>query len=110
MTAVIIILLAGGMFFFLVGVAGLLRLPDVFCRMHATTKCDTLGAGLILLALALYAGFSATAVKLLLLIVLVWIANPTAAHVIARAAYLKKVKTAPGTVVLDKRGEVGAHD
>ncbi|NLN06705.1 MAG: monovalent cation/H(+) antiporter subunit G [Firmicutes bacterium] len=110
MTVVIILLLAGGIFFFLVGVAGLLRLPDVFCRMHATTKCDTLGAGLLLLALALYAGFPSAAVKLLLLIVLIWIANPTAAHVIARAAYLQKDKTAPGTLVLDRRGEVRAHD
>lgn len=46
----ITIFLAGGIFFYMVGVLGLVRLPDVFTRMHATTKCDTMGAGLILIA------------------------------------------------------------
>ena len=79
--------LIGGLFFLLVGTIGLLRLPDVYCRLHATTKCDTLGAGLVLLSLALQSSFGA-AVKLGLIITFILITNPTAAHVIARAAYI----------------------
>ena len=110
MTAIIIILLAAGVFFFIVGVAGLIRLPDVFCRLHATTKCDTLGSGLILLGLALYEGYSVASFKLLLLIVLLWVTNPTASHVIARAAYRNKDEVASGTFVMDKCEEVQLRD
>lgn len=114
MTAVtnvlIIITLAAGLFFFLVGVVGLLRLPDVYSRMHATTKCDTLGAGLILFALILYAGFSNASVKLFFMILFIWITNPTAAHVIARASYRNKVRVCEGTYELDKTGEAQCND
>lgn len=110
MTAIIILFLVAGVFFFLVGVVGLLRLPDVYTRMHATTKCDTLGAGLILFALALYSGFSATSMKLLLMILFLWLTNPTAAHVIARAAYRNKTKVCEGSYELDKTGEVQCND
>lgn len=81
-----IVFLAGGLFFLFVGTVGLLRLPDVYCRLHATTKCDTLGAGLVLLSLVLQSSLAA-AVKLGLIILFILITNPTAAHVIARAAY-----------------------
>lgn len=87
MAYIVIPVLIFGIFFFLVGVIGLLRLPDAYSRMHATTKCDTLGAGLTLLAMALYYGLSANSVKLILLIVFIWLTNPTAAHAIARAAF-----------------------
>ncbi len=81
------ICLIGGLFFLLVGTIGLLRLPDVYCRLHATTKCDTLGAGLVLLSLALQSSLGA-AVKLGLIVIFILITNPVAAHVIARAAYI----------------------
>ncbi|KAB3533577.1 monovalent cation/H(+) antiporter subunit G [Alkaliphilus serpentinus] len=90
MNIIIILLFMGGAFFFLVGTVGLLRMPDVFCRMHATTKCDTLGAGLILLGLILYRGIDIISVKLLLVLIFVWITNPTAAHIIAKAEYDKE--------------------
>lgn len=85
------ICLCGGLFFLFVGTVGLLRLPDVFNRLHATTKCDTLGAGLILLSLALQSTL-AVGVRLLLLALFILITNPTAAHVIARAAYKTGIK------------------
>ena len=81
-----LISLYGGLFFLFVGTVGLLRLPDVFNRLHATTKCDTLGAGLILLSLALQST-AAVGIRLILLAFFILITNPTAAHVIARAAY-----------------------
>lgn len=83
----IILLLAGGVFFFLVGTLGLIRLPDAFTRMHATTKCDTLGAGLVLVALMVHQGLHMISLKLLVILVFIWITNPTAAHIIAKAAY-----------------------
>ncbi len=51
---VVLLFFLTGMFFFMIGVIGLLRLPDVYSRMHATTKCDTLGASAILMGLAIY--------------------------------------------------------
>lgn len=95
------LLIFSGVFFFLVGVVGLLRLPDVYSRLHATTKCDTLGAGLILLALALQ-GELLIAVKLLLIILLIWISNPTAAHVIAKAAYFSGIPMKEGSFEIDR--------
>lgn len=86
-----IISLLGGLFFLFVGTVGLLRLPDVYNRLHATTKCDTLGAGLLLLSLALQSSL-AVGIRLVLLAVFILITNPTAAHVIAKAAYKTGVK------------------
>ena len=86
-----IILMGGGIFFLAVGVIGLLRLPDVYTRLHATTKCDTMGAGLVLLSLAVQSDF-ASAVKLVIITLFIWITNPTAAHVIAKAAWVTGFK------------------
>jgi len=82
-----IILTLIGIFFFIVGTVGILRLPDFYCRTHAATKCDTLGAGSILLAVAVYEKFSFDAFKAIALVVLVMLTSPTTGHAIARAAY-----------------------
>lgn len=79
-----------GLFFFLVGSIGLIRLPDAITRLHATTKADTLGAGFILLAFILREGVSFISVKLILIIVFVWLTNPTGAHLIGKIAFEKK--------------------
>lgn len=65
---------------------GLIRLPDFFSRTHAVGILDTLGAGLILLALALQSGLSLVTVKLLLMLIFIWITGTTATHALARAA------------------------
>lgn len=75
-----------GAFFFIAGTVGLLRLPDVFTRLHALTKADNLGLGLILLALLPHAPTVFYGVKLALLWVLVLIAGATGAHLIAKRA------------------------
>lgn len=82
-------LMVGGLFFFFVGTVGLIRLPDVLTRMHATTKCDTLGAGLIVLGVVLYLGFTFASLKALLILAFIWLTNPTAAHIIAKAVVQK---------------------
>lgn len=81
--------MVGGLFFFFVGTMGLIRLPDVLTRMHATTKCDTLGAGLIVLGVVLYLGFTLASLKALLILAFIWLTNPTAAHIIAKAVVQK---------------------
>jgi len=78
-----------GVFFLLVGTVGLIRLPDVFSRMHATTKSDTLGLGLVLFGLIIYQGLQISSAKILLIIIFLWLANPTAAHFIARKQFEK---------------------
>lgn len=84
---IILLFLISGMFFFFVGVVGLLRMPNVFTRMHATTKCDTMGAGLVFAGLIMWQGFTFISANILLILIFVWITNPTAAHAIAKAAY-----------------------
>lgn len=92
--------LLAGLFFSFTATVGLLRLPDVYNRLHATAKCDTLGAGLILLALMLAGRPAAQVMKLALILVFLWLANPTAAHILARAAYAAGTPVAPGTRLL----------
>ncbi len=84
---IILLLIITSAFFFAVGTLGLLRMPDTYTRMHASTKCDTLGAGLALLAIAVYSGFSVISIKSIIVIAFIWITNPTAAHIIAKAKY-----------------------
>jgi len=81
-------LVAGGLFS-VVGAVGVLRMPDVFTRMHAASVIDTLGAGLILLGLLLQAGVTLVAVKLLMVGLLIFFASPTATHALARAAMVR---------------------
>jgi len=80
------ILLLVGSVFTLIGSIGIVRMPDVFTRLHAAGITDTLGATGVLLGLALKAGFSLLLVKLLLMLVFLLLLNPTACHALARAA------------------------
>ena len=77
-------ILAGGSLA-LVGGLGLLRLPDVFARMHGASIIDTLGLGLILVGLMFQAGFSLITVKLFLILLFVFYTSPTTTHALARA-------------------------
>ncbi len=85
-------LVVAGMFFFAVGVIGLLRFPDFYTRLHAAGKCDSLAAVLVILGVALYnlADFSLASLlvslKILAIAVFVFVASPTATHAIAEAA------------------------
>lgn len=84
------IFIGGGLFFFMVGTLGVLRFPDVFTRVHSAAKCDTLGVLLSLTGLIIYSGFNFTSLKLILVLVFVWITNPTATHLIGKAEYMRK--------------------
>lgn len=76
-----------GLFFTAVAVIGLVRLPDLYSRAHATSKTDTLGTVLTLTGLALVFETAVPRIKLLLLAAFLLITNPTATHAITRAAY-----------------------
>ncbi len=80
------ILLMGGSIFALIGGIGVLRLPDVFARLHASGITDTLGAGMILGGLMLQGGFSEATVKLILVLLFLWFTSPVSTHALARAA------------------------
>jgi multicomponent Na+:H+ antiporter subunit G len=77
----------GGAFFLLVGSIGLIRLPDFYSRNHATGKSDTLGIMLVLLGLILIEGVSLNSAKLLIVLIFVFITNPTGTHAITNAAF-----------------------
>ncbi|MFW5825310.1 MAG: cation:proton antiporter [Marinobacter sp.] len=79
-------LLLAGCFFFAVGTLGLFRLSDTRDRLHALTKVDNLGLGLIVLALLPSAPTPGDAVKTVLIWLVVLAASATSAHLIARAA------------------------
>ena len=81
-----IALLGIGTLFLLIGATGLLRLPDVFTRLHGASVTDTLGAGAILLGLALAAGWGLLMGKILALLLIMALLGPSTAHALARAA------------------------
>lgn len=96
-------LLLVGLMFVLAGVIGVLRLPDFYARLHATSKCDTLGLALMVGGVALHSGLTLTTGKIVLLIVFVGVLNATAAHALGRAAYRSGL--APWTADGDKEQE-----
>lgn len=73
-----------GLFFYIAGTVGLIRFPDPHSRLHALTKADTLGLGLIALGAALHMGDAWTAAKMILVWCLTLIAAATIAQLIAR--------------------------
>ena len=75
-----------GIAFFVAGSIGVLRLPDLHSRLHALTKADNLGLGLLCAGLALIDGGVLNAIKLFLVWVLVLAASAAAAHLIAQQA------------------------
>jgi monovalent cation/proton antiporter MnhG/PhaG subunit len=85
---IVSLLLLVGLVFTFAGSLRLLRLPDIFCRMHATGKSSTVGVSAIVLASFLYfsASEAGTSIKELLTIVFVFLSGPVGAHMIARAA------------------------
>ncbi|MBZ0292844.1 MAG: monovalent cation/H(+) antiporter subunit G [Anaerolineae bacterium] len=92
-----LILMIIGAFFMFVGALGLLRLPDLFMRMSATTKSATFGVGFMLLAAAVYFNDVGVASRMLATIAFLFLTAPVAAHMIARAAYMRQLQLWHGT-------------
>ena len=70
----------------LVGGVGILRMPDLFTRLHAVGIIDTLGVAAILIGLAFLAGWGLVLIKLIIIFALLMLLNPSASHALARAA------------------------
>jgi multicomponent Na+:H+ antiporter subunit G len=87
-----------GAVFMLLAALGILRLPDLLTRMHATTKAAALGVILIMLAVALHFAEVAVMARAFAIIVFVLMTAPVAAHVIGRAGYFVGSKLWAGTV------------
>lgn len=85
------LLILGGIFFF-AGTVGLLRFPDVYTRLHALTKADNVGLGLIILGLAVQAGSWFVVGKLFLIWLLVLFAGASVSHLIARRALQRGIR------------------
>ncbi|GKW50356.1 monovalent cation/H(+) antiporter subunit G [Halomonas sp. NCCP-2165] len=91
-------LLLGGAVFMLLAAVGVLRLPDLLTRMHATTKAAALGVSLVMVAVALHFAEVAVVARAFGVIVFILMTAPVAAHVIGRAGYFVGSRLWSGTV------------
>ncbi|WCR57768.1 monovalent cation/H(+) antiporter subunit G [Wolbachia endosymbiont of Ctenocephalides felis wCfeJ] len=89
----------GSLFIFLgiclviVSTVGVIRFPSFYTKLHATGITDSSGAILLLIGFALQNNFSTNIVKIILLILIIWIANSTNSYILARTYYKSKEKT-----------------
>ncbi len=86
------VLMGIGSFFVLIGGIGLIRMPDVFTRMHAAGIKDTMGAGFLLAGMAVQSGFTLVTLKLFLLFLLFLFTSPVVCHALAQAALHDGIK------------------
>ncbi len=86
------ILMVVGTLFMLVAAIGIVRMPDLFLRMSASTKSATLGVGCVLMATAVHFGDVGIWIRMLLIIAFVFLTAPVSAHMLGRAGYLVGVK------------------
>jgi len=85
-------MIVAGAFFILVGAIGLMRMPDVFTRMHAASVMETAGAGLLLVGLMIQAGPTLLTLKLIFVLILFLLTAPVATHAVAQAALSAGIK------------------
>jgi len=85
------VMLLGGGGFVLVGGIGVIRLPDLYTRMHAASLTDTLGTMLILGGIMLQAGLTLASIKLAVIVLFLLLTGPTATYALANAALLSMV-------------------
>lgn len=90
--------LAAGLFFMLVGPIGIHRFPDAFNRIHAASKCTTLGLSALLLAVCFHVSDSVTVGKAIITIIFTFVATPVGSHMIAKAAHHAHDRVWEGTL------------
>jgi len=95
-----------GMGFDVLGCVGLIRLPDAYNRLHATTKCITLGTCAILLGTFILKGFCVTGAKAVICAIFILAISPVVAHALARSAHKSGVKLCEKSAI-DKYKEDG---
>ena len=97
MMDILVIVLSGlsiaiGVIALLIGSLGLIKLPDVYCRIHAVGMIDTAGASFIILGMIIHQGFSLVSFKLTLIGVFLFFTSPIATHAVAQVAHKMGVK------------------
>jgi multicomponent Na+:H+ antiporter subunit G len=104
MSWVVTIFLLLGAIFMLLSAIGILRMPDLYTRMSTTSKAASLGAGCMLVAVAVYFGETSVTMRVVATVLFIFLTVPVAAHVIGRAAYRGGVPLWKGTVQDDLAG------
>ena len=99
MTVVVWILIGSGVAFCTLAAVGVLRMPDVYTRMKASSKAGTLGCALILAGVAVAFDAPAVTARVVLVILFVLLTGPVAAHVVSRSAYRSGTAPAPETAI-----------
>jgi multicomponent Na+:H+ antiporter subunit G len=99
-----------GAAFMALGALGLVRLPDVYTRMSASSKAATLGASLLLLGAAAHFGRADVAGRALVIAVFLFLTAPVAAHAIARAGYRRRSPLCAGTLADELARDEGRAD
>lgn len=99
------ILVIIGAAFALVATIGVLRLPDIYSRMHAASKAGTVGSGAMLIALAVFAEEPATALRAIAAVAFVMLTAPVSAHLLAKAAYSAGYRLWSNSVVDDMEAD-----
>ena len=107
---VTIVLLITGTAFALLASVAVVRMPDLYTRMHGATKSATLGVGFTILAAAVQFADMETTTVAILVIGFIFLTTPVAAHMIGRAAHQKKVPKWSGTVVDESALADSAND
>ena len=97
------VLLAGS-FFILVSAVGVVKMPDIFTKMSATTKASTMGVGLVLIGTAIFWQDIGIIARAAIIITFLFLTAPVAAHVIGRAAYFDKVPLWEKTKIDELKG------
>jgi multicomponent Na+:H+ antiporter subunit G len=95
-----------GSFFTVVGMLGLIRMPELFTRMHAASVMETLGAGLLILGMIVQAGLGLVTLKLLFILALFVVTAPVVTHALAQAALHEGVRP----ILSEDRRPAGAGD
>lgn len=80
------VLLVGGGLLVIVGALGLIRMPDMYTRMHAASVTDTLAAGMMLIGMMVMAGFTLITIKLIIILVFILFTSPCASYALGNAA------------------------
>lgn len=95
------VLLLLGALFSLIAAIGVVRLPDLFSRMHAASKAGPVGSGLVLLAVALVSADTGVALRAIVGLVFLLLTTPVGAHLLARASY-RTSDQLPANMVVDE--------
>jgi multicomponent Na+:H+ antiporter subunit G len=99
------IIMGIGLLFSLLGCLGLIRLPDIYNRLQAATKCVTLGACCILLSLVIRYGFTESGIKGLLAVPVLFFTSTVSAHALIRGSHIFGIKLWEKSIIDDYKAD-----